>query len=188
MIVIEDRGERATVVAFSGLAPRNHIFEWATALADVPANFIGIRDPDDCWYMRRRDAVATLVWAALGVVGTKRSVFVGGSAGGFAALLFGRMIGADAVVAFCPQSACGAAKRALGDDRWPKFCLATPAADIAGRHPGAVIHYAADDDLDVMHAGRLDAERREWPAGGHNLPRVLKDGGHLSLALNEALT
>lgn len=187
MIVIEDRGHPATIVAFSGLAPRNHIFEWTTALADLPANFIGIRDPDDRWYMPRRDAIAALVRAALDVVETRWSVFIGGSAGGFAALLYGRLLGADRVVAFCPQSACGPMKRALGDDRWPKFCLDTPAGDIAGDHPAAIIHYAADDALDAMHAARLRADLRVWPTGGHNLPRILRDAGELRPILTEVL-
>lgn len=186
-LVIDNRGYPATVVAFSGLAPRNHIFEWATALSGFPANFIGVRDPGDCWYRRGVAFTAASLWVALAAVGARWTAFVGGSAGGFAALMFGRILGADRIIALCPQSACGRVKRALGDDRWPLFCRNTPAGDIAGAYPKAIIHYAANDPLDAMHAARLGADMREWPSGGHDLPRALKDDGRLPEVLAEAL-
>ncbi len=186
MISVTARGSETTAVVFSGLAPLNHIYEWSASFRNFPINLIGVRDPHECWYQRTLWPLCRRLRTAIAALGTRRLVCVGGSAGGFAALLFGRALGADRILAFCPQSACGAAKRSLGDGRWRDHCDATPSADIAGRYPGAVVHYA-DDPLDAMHAGRLEAKRLRWPYGGHDLPRKLKEDGLLQGVLSEAM-
>jgi hypothetical protein len=187
VIQVTPRDTRRTVIVFSGMAPRNHIFEWTASFSDFPVNLIGVRDPDDKWYQTIfSDTIAHLRTVLAGLE-TRHLLCLGGSAGGFAALVFGAALGADRIVAFCPQSACGERKRALGDHRWPEMCLSTPAADIAGNYPGAEIHCALDDDLDVMHAARLNAPTLMWPAGGHDLPFALKRDGMLEGILREAI-
>jgi len=182
-ITIDNRGHDTTVIAFSGMAPLNHLYEWTTAFADIPANFIGVRDPWECWYRRSSFRIMREIWRRA----SRPWVFIGGSAGGFAALWLGREMRADRIVAFCPQSACGAAKRDLGDHRWSKLCLETPSLDIAWAYPQAIVHYAMDEPLDVMHANRIEAEKREWSAGGHDLPYQLKAHGILHDILLEAM-
>lgn len=184
MIAISHRGYDTTVVAFSGMAPQNHIYEWTTAFEDFPANFIGVQDEHQCWYQRTGLSV---VRSLLRQKMAGMTVFVGGSAGGFAALWFGKMMKADRIIVFCPQSACGKAKRELGDHRWPGKCEQTPARDIAGTYPQAMVHYAENDDLDAMHAARLGAERRKWAHGGHDLPHRLKESGALRGLLMDAM-
>ncbi len=183
MIIIDNRGYDATVVAFSGMAPLNHMFEWTKTFEHFPANFIGVRDLENCWYQRGGFRVLRELFRRV----RRPVICIGGSAGGFAALWFGKRIGADRIIAFCPQSACGEAKRDLGDYRWPKICQKTPPRDIAGAYPQAVVHYAADEPQDVMHALRLDAEHRIWPRGGHDLPYRLKESGDLRELLAEAV-
>jgi hypothetical protein len=113
---------------------------------------------------------------------------LGASSGGFAALLFGPKLNADRILVFCPQSACGAAKRVLGDNRWPELCLKSPAMELTGGHPTAIVHVAADDPLDMMHAYRLSPGRViVHKSGGHNLPTVLKESGELRWIIGEAI-
>lgn len=187
MITVDVRGYDTTVVAFSGLAPRNHLFEWTRSLAEIPANFVGVRDPHNAWYQIDTAAIAQQVAAAIRIIGGRRTVCIGGSAGGFAAIMFGRMLRAHMTLAFSPQSACGAAKRSLGDMRWDEWCMHTPSCDLAGHWDNAIVHYAADDRWDAIHAGRLMADLREWPTGGHDVARMLKEQGALHTALMEAV-
>jgi len=180
----EDRGFPTTVVAFSGLAPHNYIYEWSRSFAGLETNFIGIRDPDSCWYQNVIDTTTKRLRQDLRWV--ERVVFIGASAGGFAALMFSRSFTVHRIIAFCPQSACGGYKRALGDDRWMDFCRPTPNCDIAGPYPSATVHIGDSEPLDTMHAGRLGAQIVIWP-GGHDLPHELKAKGLLEPILRAAI-
>ena len=175
MITVVAKNAPVSVVAFSGLAPKNWVFEFVKTVDRLACNVIGVRDPANDWYQTHKHQFAAEVQKAA----QGKRLFLGASAGGFAALMFGRMLDADAVLAFSPQSACGDAKRALGDERWPEFCAATPSCDIAGEHPRATIHYDRHDALDAMHAGRLECRHVRHETGGHNLPDVLKRAGLL---------
>jgi hypothetical protein len=174
VITVVHKDQPVTVVAFCGIAPKNSVFEWCKTIDRLPCNFVGVRDPVSDWYQTHKQEIASKVSEAA----HGKRLFIGASAGGFAALMFGRMLEADAVLAFCPQSACGKAKRELDDHRWPTHCKdTTPSCDIGGKHPNAIVHYAVNDPLDAMHANRLTCRKVEHPTGGHNLPDVLKKAG-----------
>lgn len=177
MIEITDRNAPLTVVAFSGLAPFNHVYEWVASLSRLPVNVVGVKDPHDAWW---RVDVHEILPALRSAIGARPWVALGGSAGGFGAILFGRLMHAARVVAFVPQSACGDAKRRLGDLRWPEACARTPSADLATWGGGAEIH-VGEDALDVMHAERFQGARiTRYPGIGHDLPHVLKREGRLA--------
>lgn len=185
---IHNRNSHTTVIAFSGMAPHNHMFEWTKSFADLNVNLIGVQDPHNHWYQDHFYEDAHILYLDLQTLNTKFLLCIGGSAGGFAALLFGDWLGADRIIAFCPQSACGEAKRNLGDNRWPEICLTTPSMNIAGGYPSADIHYAVDDALDVLHARRLVvAKSHAWKEGGHDLPIRLKQAGTLRTIIQDAL-
>lgn len=180
MIQIHDRGVSRTAVVFSGMLSSVYLYEWENSFADLPINFVGVKDLSNKWYQSERHDLLEDIRTAVTNLRTDFLLCLGGSAGGFAALQFGRFLGADRILAICPQSACGQAKRDLGDLRWLDICEETPSADIGGCYPKAEIHYAADDELDVMHAGRLvGGTMREWPEGRHDLCQWLKRNGLL---------
>ena len=183
MITAASKNMPVSIVAFSGLAPRNWVFEFIKTVDKLACNFVGVRDPADDWYQSHKHQIADEVQKAA----QGKRLFLGASAGGFAALMFGRMLDADAVLAFCPQSACGDAKRSLGDHRWPEFCRDAPNCDIAGEHPRATIHYDVNDEMDAMHAGRLECRDVTHETGGHNLPDVLKRAGLLLGIIGESV-
>ena len=187
MIQIQPRSRDKTVIVFSGMAPLNHVYEWTQSFAELPVNLIGVKDPDNKWYQTTFDNTLTHLHQAVVALQTKYLLCLGGSAGGFAALIFGQALGANQTIAFCPQSACGQTKRDLGDKRWLDMCQSTPPADIAGAYHGATVHYAADDVLDTMHAKRFVANLQEWPNGGHDLPFMLRNNGVLQSLLTEAV-
>lgn len=184
MITVINKGAPITVVAFSGCAPRNSVFEWVQTFSLMACNFVGVRDDANDWYQTHREYIGERI---ANMAPTTKRLFIGASAGGFAALMFGHLLEADGVLAISPQSACGKAKRDLGDYRWPKWCEETPSCDIAGPYPNAVFHYAANDEFDVIHAKRLDCEHVVHPSGGHALPDVLKKAGQIGDIIAEAV-
>lgn len=187
MIEIINRHAPLTVVAFSGIAPRNHVFEWLTALSSLPVNVVGVKDPHEAWWQIDGDRVTMRLSEALRALGPRRWVALGASAGGFGAILFGRGLGASRIVTFVPQTACGAAKRALGDLRWHEHCDGTPSMDIGAFGDGVEVH-VGDDPLDLMHAQRLKgAEVHRYPGIGHDLPHVLKQERVLERLLENAV-
>ena len=188
MIQVLARQSNKTVIVFSGMSAHNYIYEWTNTFVEFPVNLIGVRDPNNKWYQEGFTYTLAELHEAIAQVKTRFLLCLGGSAGGFAALAFGRLLSADHIIAFCPQSACGQAKRDLGDFRWPEICRATPSFDLKGEYPQAEIHYSSKDTLDTIHAQRLRAQvHHEWPEGGHDLPHFLKSYGHLRPILEKAL-
>lgn len=182
MIQTVDRNAPLTVVAFSGIAPQNHVYEWMTALSDLPVNVIGVQDPHETWW---GDCMDEALAALRDALGSKRWVALGASAGGYGAVLFGTTLCADRIVTFVPQTARGATKRALGDARWASYCARTQPGDLADWGAGVEVHIG-DDPLDVMHAERLRGARiMRHPAIGHDLPHVLKRERRLAPILED---
>jgi predicted esterase YcpF (UPF0227 family) len=186
MISIKKFGFETTVIVFSGLAPQNHIFEWVGSFKDFPCNLIGIQDKHNSWYqidfVNNLESLKSVIYD----LKTKRLACVGGSAGGFGALWFGKILGASKIISFCPQSACGEIKRKLGDDRWPEYCKNTPSFDISGDYSQAIVYCAEDEELDIMHVERFGKiDLRKSKSGRHKLPLIMKQDGILKQALLE---
>ncbi len=188
MIQVRPNNSDKTVIVFSGMSAYNYIYEWTNSFNNLPVNLIGVRDSENKWYQTNFNDTLYGLEEALFDLKTKFILCLGGSAGGFAALAFGKALTADKIVAFCPQSVCGKAKRNLGDMRWPEICHSTPSFDISGTYPKAEIHYSTRDSLDTMHAKRfVPGEFHPWPEVGHDLPHFLKVYGHLRPILEKAL-
>lgn len=191
MISLDLRDHPVCVVAFSGLAPLNHLFEWRKTFLDLPVSWVGVRDPHDCWYQKDVLKAAEEIDNAISATKAKKIVFLGGSAGGFGALMFGRILNPDRIIAFSPQTVCGEAKRLMGDDRWPQYCDPTPTtewSDLKGHHLKAEVHYAEDDPLDALHAERVLAGKVvTYREGGHRLAKELRATGELQRIVERAI-
>ena len=97
------------VVAFSGLGqgqgPPNFEFKSALAPYRSTAPQLYLRDSTLQWYVPRRDYFAGVISAARKAVRAERLVFVGVSAGGWAALFFQALFFPEAdCLAFSPQA------------------------------------------------------------------------------------
>lgn len=182
----EDRKAKTTLIAFSGLAKKNNLFEWLKSSLGWEVNFVGIRDNTNSWYQNDKEELFIHLQGI--IFGLENYLFLGGSAGGFAALYYGRQLDAK-TLAFCPQSACGEAKNQLGDDRWNLDFPNVPSFDLGlCSFPNATIHYSEDDPLDALHAERLDAkEKISWKYTDHDLPRYLKKKNLLPIILRGSL-
>jgi pimeloyl-ACP methyl ester carboxylesterase len=175
-------------------------FEFHRSLRGALCATLFVRDPDQSWYQYDEDAVAqlrALVQRALTQTGAAKTVTLGNSMGGFGALLFGALCGADEIVAFAAQTAIGPdATATLSDERWREYqarIAAFPFPDLAllpSPNAKVTLVCGADDLLDRAHAAHLaDA----WPitiqlvdGAGHDVAAVLRDRDQLAPLLEVA--
>jgi hypothetical protein len=131
---------------------------------------------------------------------------IGNSMGGFGAMLFGAMTGADEVHAFAPQTFVDPAQRARhADGRWPeqmrvvhslggpRYHDLRPVLDAREGGGSTHVHFSPDEPLDAVHAEHLrglrDVHLHSYSVTGHghNLVRFLRDEGTLQHILDGAL-
>ena len=205
------------LIAFGGLAGAMAIppFEFFGATSDLPVNRVFVRDPQGSWYHRGApglgatiDEVARSLRELIDQVRPSRVVTTGSCAGGYAALLFGSLIGVDTVVAFAPRTYLGRGQRVrhldhrairemwhvydrrVGDRRY--FDLKPIMASLAASSNGdRRVHVSTANRLDLANARRLrglpGVRVREHAVGGHRLVRALRDSGELGPILQDAL-
>jgi len=136
--------------------------------------------------------------------GHRRVVLTGYSLGGFAALLFGNLLGADEVHAFSPQTFISLSRRIwYRDHRWQRYvlklhcsaaclevCDLRPLLARPSRQTRKFVYYAKDSRLDKLHALRLaelpGVEFRAFDEGSHRLVTALRDSGDLRRILEGA--
>lgn len=200
----EERDGRPTLfVLFAGLGidddPPTFIFY--NFLKNVQAvDKLFVRDLGRRWYLDglgelSANAEETTRLLREKCAGYERTVFIGSSAGGMAAILFGELIGADKIVSFAPQTVLTDAKeREIGDQRWPRLMQqirdrheTSKFLDLKHLNPLATaidIHFASGCDIDRGHAERLTGDKlRRIPheeATGHLIALHLRDTGKLS--------
>ncbi|HEX5224860.1 MAG TPA: hypothetical protein VFW29_07005, partial [Solirubrobacteraceae bacterium] len=116
------------LIAFGGMNQRIGIppFEFFAAAGDIPVKRMFVRDLSQAWYHRGVPgagadlmSVHELLAKTVAQHRVKRLVTAGGSAGGYAALVFGTLLGADTVLCFSPQTTLDMSELArMGDHRW----------------------------------------------------------------------
>ncbi|MGI9252177.1 MAG: hypothetical protein ACR2J8_00385 [Thermomicrobiales bacterium] len=194
------------LVLFGGIAGgvSMPVYEFFRVTDGYPVKRLFLRDPRHSWYLRGLpgvgdDAKSILVGLddAIRQSGARRVVMAGASAGGFAALHFGSLLGVQQVLAFSPQTFIDARRRAAaGDDRWaPQIDVLhaalgseNPQYDVLPNITAASgirfsVHVSDDDPLDLVHSARLEGlpgvATVVHPGGGHRLVKFLRDSGAL---------
>jgi hypothetical protein len=210
------RDSRALLLAFGGLVGQIGIppFEFFSLSAQTPAKRLFVRDLHQAWYHRgipdHGETLAEVAAALRGMLAgeeIERLVVAGCSAGGYAALVFGTLLGADLVLSFAPQTVLDLDILAEMDDhRWdrrlgkhtragvvdPRFTdlrEALPPARCA--QTSYRIYFDENLRADRVHAERLaglDGVRLyRFARGSHNIARSLRDSGALQRVLGQAL-
>ncbi len=207
---------RTLLLTFGGMKSTAGLvaFEFVALTADMPVKKMFVRDPRQSWYHRGMpshgntlESIAQLLQKIVTEQDVDRLVTVGSSAGGYAALAFGALLGADRVLAFGPQTTLDREALAgmedhrwdyLLDPLWAKGALEERWIDLRTALPGALdgntrcgVYFDETVRSDRLHAERLagiDGVRLyRFGRGGHTLSRHLRDVGALDRLLREAL-
>ncbi len=205
------------LIAFGGLRGRIGMppFEFLKLTGEIPVKRVFVRDLRQAWYHEGLPpdgrSLADVVEQLRGLIdahGVRRLVVTGNSAGGYAALVFGRLLAADVVLSFAPQTTIDLAQlAAIGDHRWDERLGDVTAAgaldpawvDLRSALPSAgssatVCKVFFDTTLaqDRLHAERLagieGVRLYRFGRGSHHLVRSLRDCGALSRLLREAVS
>ncbi len=161
---------RTVVVSFSslGVNSTDKPFELLGLLDRTDCASIVLRDVESTWYLAMQNCPPANLTNFLRsrVAKYERIICLGYSMGGYAALRFGPLLGADEILAFAPQSMLSS--RALsdaGDFRWEQFLSRvrdeigdTRALDLSPRSDGkrvSIFIASHGDQYDAIHAERL---------------------------------
>jgi hypothetical protein len=206
----------ALLLAFGGMVGRIGIppFEFFSLAGRIPVKRLFVRDLLQSWYHRGvPEHGATLAQVAeslrrlIAAHRVERLVVAGTSAGGYAALVFGTLLGADTVLCFAPQTVLDLELLARMDDhRWDhrlEPLAAAGALDPRFADLRAVLPAARRGDTsyqiyfdEALRADRLHAERLtgvegvrlyRFGCGSHNMARSLRERGALARVLEGAL-
>ena len=170
---------KVLLVAFGGVGGELSIpaFEFFNLTRGFPVKKIFIRDLKQVWYAcgvpelgNSIEEVAASLAQYRDREGVKKVILVGNSMGGYAALLFGWLIQADIVHAFCPQTYINQKLRFLHfDSRWKSYLkkmyrnkeVKNTYFDLKKvftlelKKTLFYIHYTKGDRIDRIHAQRM---------------------------------
>ncbi|SMX45888.1 alpha/beta fold hydrolase [Actibacterium lipolyticum] len=204
---VYNAGSDTTLVAFGGLghAIGQPMFEFRKTLQPLNVNLVFFRDVTRGWYHHPVDGFgdtfadkAKRIEEIIGGLGSKKVLFLGSSAGGFAALMFAGLVrGVDDCLLFGPQVFIDPKTRnLLGDKRWPKLTNAITAEkymnvwDVVETLPERIRIIAgtscAPDMTHALYAGMAaKVDVHVLTRAGHNPAKEMRSGGILGDVLAE---
>jgi acetyl esterase/lipase len=215
---------RTLLLAFGGMMGELGVppFEFFAATGRLPVKRMLVRDLHQAWYHQgirghgtTIDSAAASLRELIARHDVDRLVVAGSSAGGYAALIFGSLLGADTVLAFGPQTVLDLDVLAeIDDHRWDDKLRELAAAgtldsrwiDLRAALPGArcadtryEIYFAephGDRGEPALHGDLCHAERLvglesvrlyRFGKGGHRIARMLRETGALERILRRAV-
>jgi pimeloyl-ACP methyl ester carboxylesterase len=207
---------RTLLIAFGGMRGRigMPVFEFFSMTRELPVKRMFVRDLRLAWYHRgvRRHGstlpeLANSLHELIAQHEVERLVAIGNSAGGYAALAFGTLLGADRVLAFAPQTVLEPSVLAeWGDHRWNEYLdplvaagkldprwsdlrVALPRARVADtRYDIYFDNTLRRDRVHAEHLEDLDGVRLyRFGHGRHRLVGALRDVGALDRIVRRAV-
>lgn len=197
-------GASGTTVSFAGLLTNFGMpqAEFHGTLKDCGQSLVFLKDFEQMWYQRgllglcetRREAAGVLRETLKDM--PRPWTFLGSSAGGYAALFYGALLGADRIIAFAPQSLVDFEAFMRYTDTRPKlmgFDVNDPENDLAAHLAEtpvtgqAQVHYGLQNTFDSAQAARLEGLANigfvRHDTTNHSIARMLRNKGTLLEAL-----
>jgi dienelactone hydrolase len=210
------RDSQTLLIAFGGMRGQIGMppFEFFKATGGIPVKRLFVRDLRQAWYHRGIPGVGSTVTEVAASLeqliarhDVDRTVVAGNSAGGYAALLFGTLLGVDTALCFAPQTVLDLEILAAMDDhRWDDQIRELAAAGVLDsswadlRHalPQArradtsyEIYYDDSFGVDRMHAERIagleGVRLQRFEGGAHGIARDMRETGELERVLRSTL-
>lgn len=210
------RSSSTLLIAFGGVYGGLGVppFEFFNATSGISVKRLFVRDLAQAWYHRGipgyGETIEEFAHALDELIArhdVARLVMAGNSAGGYAALLFGTLLGADVALCFAPQTVLDLdVLAAMEDHRWDERLRELVDADALderwvdlGRALPAVRRADTRYEIyfdDSFVADRLHAEHiadlagvrlHRRPGGAHSVAHELRASGELRRILGEAL-
>lgn len=210
---------RTLLISFGGMTGQMDMppFEFQRVTEEIPVKRLFVRDLRQAWYHEGVPGLGSTLVETIEALRNRvaqydvdRVVTMGSSMGGYAALVFGTQLQADAVLSFGPQTVLDVpALLEAGDERWVERLGEVEAAGDLNRSwsdlrqaligaplPGreAVTRceiYFGQLGHDRWHAERLrgleGVRLYRFGRGGHSTARMLRQSGALDRVLRRAL-
>jgi hypothetical protein len=208
---------RTMLVAFGGMESRMGVppFEFLSIAGEMDVKRMFVRDLQQAWYHlglprcgSDLDELAVSLRGMLRRRRVQRLVLAGSSAGGYAAIVFGTLLGADVVLAFSPQTTLDLdVLGRMGDHRWDERLEQLTNADelnpawidLRSALPEARWCEETQYRLYFDEAQRADREHAErlaglegvrlyrFGGGGHRVARHMRDSGALARVIERAV-
>ncbi len=213
-----DSKSSVLLLIFSGLAQRINMpfFEFNNITGGLDhVNKIYLRDTYRFWYHRGLpnvgndiDEIANFLRQYTTHPSTRKTVIFGNSGGGYAALLFGHILGVDEVHAFSPKLFIDPIKRVMNNDFPPKTSIShlfslylhgqrkyfdlqkvflSPVPQKGNFH----IYYSKNNKIDHLQAKRMKSipgiHLHPFQHDRHNLIKLLKRRGKLRKIIEKAI-
>lgn len=196
-------------MAFGGIAGRMATippFEFFKLTRHLRVNKAYLRDLDQRWYHGGLRGVTGSIGETADYLGclrsacrARRTVVFGSSMGGYAALLFGSLIGVDAVHAFSPHTWLWDRRSIRNRDKLEALHEGFSGeyfdlSDVPGVGAGSGedhVYYDVTDRKDRRQVAHLEAREglhlHPYRGGGHNLVKYLKASGELENVVTASL-
>jgi len=213
-----DSKQNVLLLVFGGFAQKigTSFFEFNKIMSGLgPVNKIYLRDTYRSWYHHGVpgvgndiDAIASFIQQYTNHPFTQKTIAIGNSGGGYAALLFGHILGTDEVHAFSPETFINPIKRIINSDIPPKtgvmhlfrlcFYGQRKYFDLKDVFMGSLpqkgnfhIYYAENNEKDQLHATRMESlpgiHLHSFQYNRHNLINILKRNGKLRKIIEKAI-
>lgn len=164
-----------TAIVFSSVNALH--FSFYKVFEGAPINRIFVRDPFDCWYQKgvseqiaSVDALADTLRARLRSLGAERVLTFGSSMGGYASLLFGRLLSASDICAIAPQTIIDPRLPHTPGERFdtPYFDLA-PLLKQGFGSSSVTVFLGSADFVDIYNVARVDwGQAAVYPVAGQD--------------------
>ncbi len=183
-------------------------FDFVRTVSPIKVKKLFLRDPNMMWYQKGSPGIGddvpgvlTFLKTAITKERVRRVVTIGNSGGGYAAILFGVLLGADEIHAFNPVTLLRGPEDTSAPDQLELLKqergLDIPYLDLRAvldRHlqPGAkiYIHYSRGDNRDRRHAKYLrrfpNVRLYEYPFVTHHVARFFAERDMLTPLLHAA--
>lgn len=201
-------------VCFSGMGPEGMVppFEFAGVLRNYDVKKLFVRDTFNLIFHNGLENETTDIPQTVDLLKkmiekskATRVIFIGNCQGGYAALLFGALVGVDRVISFAPLTFLDRENcQKHNETRWPEAFqrfYTHPSCDpqyfdllkIEGIDKANIyVYYDVDFAADAVHSERLlqlpGVQLFSYTGGEHLMVRNLKKSGELDRILQNAIT